>query len=367
MTRWWYALSIPLFLSCALAAQQVDVAPGIPVDAGTLRQWLHSNDPRLVAWAADSARRTHDDILLSAMPAMLEHVTMQPARDGDVSQAAQRRAILGLLDALIQTNTPVPVAAINAIVPWFPAQAAILLSRQSLSESRQTLEDWTYSADRGWNGRVLARIASMMLAKDPSRSHGIIDGQSVSFVASVVAASEEDLRIAVSANGNMDALSGGGNPCGDSLGRSLAAGWPQVYAYDLVENDRQDPAETIVDLDGDRIASRRFKENQPWGTCNGVQPLNPMNRERLIAHWLGISVTEMSWQPVKVFEIAWTGQVAYQQQLGMIVANERKKLHTTVELLHQRGFLTEEEAATVSPRLTVATECYMTPCPLQVQ
>jgi hypothetical protein len=71
------------------------------------------------------------------------------------------------LDALIQENAQVPVSTIVAIAPRFPAQAAILISRLPLSESRSTLGDWTLNNGGSWASGMLARIALMMLAKDP--------------------------------------------------------------------------------------------------------------------------------------------------------------------------------------------------------
>jgi hypothetical protein len=42
------------------------------------------------------------------MPELLEHWTMPPDYGGDESQAAPRRAVLAILDALIQENAVVP-------------------------------------------------------------------------------------------------------------------------------------------------------------------------------------------------------------------------------------------------------------------
>lgn len=144
----------------------------------------------------------------------------------------------------------------------------------------------------------------------------------------------------------------------------LSPGWPQIYTYDLAENDPQASALIVVDLDGDRIVSRRFEENRPWGSCDGVEWLDPSTRHRLIAHWLGVQEKDMSWQPVESFTIVWTDKAAYQRQLGEITEAQREKLHVTVERLRQRGLLTEAEAATVSPRLIVTVQCEIDPCPL---
>jgi hypothetical protein len=359
-------LSLVLFLSAmagALAAQQPVITPETPVDYRILHQWLHSSDPRLIAWAADFARRTHDAKIVSEMPELLEHWTVPQAFGGDESQAAQRRAVAAVLDTLIQEGAQVPIPAVAAVAEFSPAEAAILIGRLPLSESRVTLQDWTYGATGSWNGRTLARIASMMLAKDPGPSRGIWNRTDLGFVASVVAASEEELQITVASVETGHEGTGSGT-CGDYFGRKASPGWPQVYTYALVENDPQARAPVVVDLDGDRIVSMRAEENGGWGSCYGVQWLDPSTRHRLIAHWLGVKEGEMSWQPVEGSTIVWTDKEAYQRQLGEITEAQREKLHATVDALRQRGLLSESEALTVAPRLIVTVQCEIKPCPL---
>ncbi|WP_162539193.1 hypothetical protein [Granulicella sp. WH15] len=352
--------------TCSVAAQESLITAETPVDDGVLHQWLHSGDPRLIAWAADFARRTHDAKIVSEMPALLEHWVDPKALSGDESEAAQRRAIEAVLDTLIQENTQVPASAITAIAASFPAQAAILIGRLPVSESLATLRGWTYGTTGGWFGFTLARIAAMMLAKNPGLSRDFFwvrDRGDVGFVASVVAASEEEVHITVSSSNEQPRI-GTGNACGDSWPHPLTPGWPQVYAYDLLENDPGATAPIVVDLERDRIVSRRFEENRPPGSCFGVRGLDPSTRHQLIAYWLGIPEKEMAWRPVEERTILWTNKAAYQHQLGEITEAEREKLHATVEALRQRGLLTEFEAERIAPRLVVSVQCEIKPCPL---
>jgi hypothetical protein len=363
MKSWLFA---PLFLSAmagALFAQEPLITPDTPVNSGVLHNWLHSGDARLVTWAADFARRTHDANIVAEMPALLDHWTIPRAYENDESQAAQRRAATAVLDALIQENAQVPPSTINAVAEFFPAQATILISHLPLSESRETLEDWTYGAEGFPGGHTLARVASMMLAKEPGPSRGFWNGNFVGFATGVVGASEEELHITITSSGGRGSGTGS-TACGDSMGRKTPAGWPQVYDYGLVENDPDAGAAIVVDLDGDRIAYTRVAENSGSGSCYFVEALDPTTRHRLIAHWLGVMDKDMSWQPVEASTILWTDKVAYEQKLGEITESQRQKLHATVEALHQRGFLTAGEAATVTPRLVVTVHCEIDPCPL---
>jgi hypothetical protein len=154
MKSLWFTPLFLLVLATVLNAQEPLVTTEKTVDNAILHQWLHGGDPRLIAWAADFARRNHNSEIVAEMPEILEHWTLPSAIGGDEyplgsitagrgSQAAQRRAVLAILDTLIQENTKVPVAAIDAIAPSFPAQASILIAQLPLSDSRSTLENWT--------------------------------------------------------------------------------------------------------------------------------------------------------------------------------------------------------------------------------
>jgi hypothetical protein len=71
----WSALPLVVAMAGTVFAQQPVITPETPVNSTILQQWLHSGDPRLVAWAADFARRTHDSEVVQQMPALLEHWT----------------------------------------------------------------------------------------------------------------------------------------------------------------------------------------------------------------------------------------------------------------------------------------------------
>jgi len=184
------------------------------------------------------------------------------------------------------------------------------------------------------------------------------------FVANVVAASEEELWIAVRSD---NAIEGPGESagCGDWPLSEIPNGWPETYTYDLVENDPEARTPCLVDLDGDRIVFRRWPEHARGGSCNAVAGLDPTTRHRLIAYWLGVHDREMSWNAFEPFTIKWTGKAAYQLQLGKIIESQREKLHATVDALCERGLMSEDEAKAFAPRLVVTVQCEITPCPLQ--
>jgi len=215
-------------------------------------------------------------------------------------------------------------------------------------------------------GKHLARIASMMLAKDPQGSRGFWGHDLIGFVASVVAASETEIRVAIKSDNSTEPGSGF-LMCGDWFGRKSPPGWPEVYSYDLGENDSEANALVVVELDGDRIVSQRSPVDAARGSCDGgVEELDPRTRHRLIAYWLGVADKDMAWQPVLGATIVWAGQANYEQRRGAMVESQRQKLRATVNALQQRGLLTKDEAAAVTPRLSVVVKCDIHPCPLNV-
>ncbi|MFT4113833.1 hypothetical protein [Silvibacterium sp.] len=336
-------------------------------DTATLHQWLHGDDPRLVAWAATEARERKDAALLAEISPVLEQEVLPPLYTDDW-HSSQAKVVSALLDALIQTSTPASARAIRMVNSRFPAQAALLASRLPEDQALPLLRVWLSDTDGGWAGAELQRVAAMLLAREPKSSGGQMyassDGATRSFVGRVVEDSEEAVQVRVSVDGSPSQLLGHGS-CGDFVGGPLEEGWPQVYIYDLVENDKNDPGVALVELGTDSIRARRFEENRPWGSCFGVQPLNAETRYSLLAYWVNADPKALTWRPEVHKGIRWTDEPTYESELGALVEGERRKLEATVRVLHDRGLLNDEEAEHLRPRLTVSILCDMKPCPLR--
>ena len=138
--------------------------------------------------------------------------------------------------------------------------------------------------------------------------------------------------------------------CGDWVGWKFPPGWPDVYVYDLVENSSDANGPLIVDVGGDRVATRRILVNRRGGSCDNPPRLDAYTRHRLIAYWLGVKRDDMAWQPVEPVTIRWTNKADYEQQVGKIVESQGQKLRATVDGLRQRGVLAGPSAP---PKLVV--------------
>lgn len=317
-----------------------------------LHQWLDSGSPRLVAWAGYFARVNNDATILSEIPALLAHWPEPPVLTTTVrgqSMFAQQ----SLLDAVIQRNTDVPLSTITAFAPEYPIQAAILVSRKPLSETSFQLDQWYRSGGDPWQGRTLARIAAMMLAKSPPSS----------FIADVLSRAEEKLTISVRLESGGYGI-GLGAGCGDSIGMGVPNGWPPISAYMAEENNQNSSGPILVQVGDDRIAYTRYSAFGGSGSCYGVQPLNAQTRHRLISYWLATSPRDMSWHAEEFHTIVWTSQEQYLHDLAVEVETQRALLRATVESLRAAKLLNANDADAAQPQLTLVIRCDAKPCPL---
>jgi hypothetical protein len=361
MNRAW-CVFVFLLVAGSVSAQEPQITSDTVLDSATLEKWLHGDDPRLIAWAADYTRRNPNPEILQEMPPLVEHwsIPLDYARNWTLS--LQIQAYMAVLDTLIQANVSVPIYLIDQIAPFFPAQAAILISRHPLSASRSTLFDWTWQLP-GRSGASLARIAAMMLASDADGSDGARSRELVQLVGKVVSDSETEVRVTLVSPGQGEGSGGSTTSCGDGGGSRITSGWPEVFAYDLRENIPDSTTLVVVELDGDRIVSRRRPVNDFWGSCDSdlVEALDAITRHRLIAYWLGVPDEDMDWQPTLDATIVWAGESDYEQRLGGIVESQREKLRATVSALKQRGYLGDWA---VVPPLSIRVSCMIDPCPL---
>jgi hypothetical protein len=341
-------------------AQEPQITSEMNVDAGTLHNWLHSGDPRLIAWAGDFARRRHNAEILSEIPGMLEHWSMLPKAGGNEEESAQRRAILSLLDGVIQDNVEVSLPAIERIADVFPAQAVLLIHRLPMERLKSTLMMWAFDGNDSISS-VRARTVAMMLAKNPDPDPD--------FVSRVLGGFVQHVTIQIVSPKSVLGEEGFGGPCGDSLGTPLAAGWPQVYAYSLLENDSNveshgDGISPIVKVGGHSISAVRRKENAGWGSCSSQQT-DPGFRHELIAYWLGVRPSEMQWKPYESTTVKWSTKAAYERELGAWLEADRVRMSGFLQQLRERGLLGENVAYEKFPQISVRIECHIYPCPLR--
>jgi hypothetical protein len=321
-----------------------------------IKNWLHSDDPRLVAFGARFASESDDEGEITALLGMVER--WNPAQRNPVPDEDHLLAMSEVLHALIQRKAEVPPAGLSAVALYFPDQAAILASRLRLEDATPLLEGWYESGenvDRKRSGRevaarlLLARVAAMMLSKAPTQS----------LVASLLAQSEEWLTVSVPSQGfsAVNRLSGDTNAsgqCGDEAVDPEKAEWPPLWRYTLEENaPGGDDGVIVADAGGDVITYRRMSENVHVGYCYAPRPLDNENRHRLLAEMLGVDEKEMLWQSRKQIPIQWKSGEQFRQELSGLVGKEEAALRATVSEFYTKGLLTRSQLDSIRPKLHV--------------
>ena len=352
------AISLVLFFLSLAAAYSQDprIDPEANVDPAMLHTWLHSGDPRLIAWAADFARRRHELALISEIPGLLEHWSMPPMAGGYQEQAAQRSAVLALLDAIIQENVQVPIPVIRRIFGEFPAQALLQIQRHPLEKSRSTLMDWAFPADSPIVS-MRSRAAAMILASHPNPD----------LTYTVLKSLAQHVTIHIVPNG-AGFGAGFSTSCGDSSPIPPTPGWPVVYAYSLFERSQETGSESkdtipIARLGSHSIHADRYDENRGGGGCWTPQS-DAAFRHELIAYWLGIKTNDMKWQPEESLDVVWTTKAAYERQVGAFLEEDRVRMLGTRHQLLGKGLLDEHHIDSTFPQITIRIECDISPCPL---
>ena len=344
-------------LTAPILAQEPQVTPDTRVDTATLDNWLHSGNPRLIAWAADFARRRHDGKILADIPPLLQHWSMPPLAGGYEEQAAQRRAVLALLDCIIQENVKAPLPVIEAIAQEFPAQAVLLIQRIPLKSSQSTLMDWTFQHDAPISGGR-SQAAAMILAATPDSD----------FVYHVLGGLVQHVTIRIIPRGSGFGYGSGSTSCGDSFGLPPTPGWPVVYTYHLEQRDgssRNESSNTIpiVKIGNRKMEALRYEENRGWGECTTPQS-DASFRHELVAYWLGIEPEKMTWQPDQTFDVVWTTRSAYEREVGAQIEEDRVKMSRTLQQLLNRRLIDEKMIDGSFPQISIRIECDVTPCPL---
>jgi hypothetical protein len=331
------------------AATQTDDAMKAQASPANIQAWLQSKDPRFIAWGAYFARENNDAAALDLASQLVNESLYKGGLNRLSTAGPQHEAMLEILDALIERNTAVSADTLSYLWSVFPVQSAILASRLPAADTTSLLMQWYYNGRE--NPHRLSRVAAMLLAKSPPPG----------FAASILTDSEELLSIMVVSNehefGGSGSMSSG---CSDGGSSTKEIGWPELFSYQLEENDSSRADLVLVEAGGDRITWQRLPGDHGWGSCYGVRPLSAETRHHLLSEMLGVPDSAMPWPTRQNVTIVWRSKDQFQQDLGAAIEAEDAKLQQTVQAFQSSSLITPQEATTVIPRLTISIK-YSTP------
>jgi len=321
-----------------------------------LQQWLHSGQPRLVAWAATLAREHQDKTALVDAPEILRDWPRDPLT-GEISKTREQRdAVSALLDAMIQLKMPVTsIPAFEAIERTFTAQTAILAAYAPEETRKELFARWLSFDSLRVNvvdpSGVLGRVAAMFSALHPPPG----------FALSILKNAEEQVYILIVREGSKFERKGYGigGPCADTLGKSVAPGWPVVFRYALDERSVNGPGvvpskdQVLIQAGGRQIAWQRSPSNQGYGSCTGVAALTAEVRHELLAEMLDEPESALPWPVRATRTIVWQDEQQVQLAIGKIVEKESSKQRQTLLALMEKGLIMPDEVEASMPKIVV--------------
>lgn len=353
-------LRLPLQL---LAVGLATLAHGqtVPTQATTdeIDQWLHSGEPRMVAWGATFAAKDTDAAEVPILAMLAEKYQALPSQQYDskgmyVPRTPEQKerfdSMQVVLDSLIQLHGTMSHEAIEAVLPDFPAQALTLFGRMPEPERSQFAEVVYDTRDRsvqpydwhrlGYLQMIHLAAAILALNPPPGFNASLLNEVTVKLIVTVV--DVVDRR-----NDGM----GVGGPCGDSFGLVEAPGWPEPYTYVVEQGPGSDrlPSDDVLVPGNPHITSRRARSSSSCSTLAGLTSAERLliaQKEAGPGAILGITARQYD-------TLQYPGAAGYPAALAAVLDAHEKPFRILAAALADRALLTQAEAAKAFPNLIV--------------
>jgi hypothetical protein len=312
------------------------------------REWLHSGEPRLVAWGAHEALVSRNpylvpDLLFLAnqwQPLLPRERCDWACGDLTAEQKDQRLGMIAVLDALIQMNVAVPADSLRNLAPDFGNAVAIFLARMPSDESAP-LSMQFYRDMASVNSYSLQYVSAALLALHPSGE----------FATDLLSNTTVQARVVIM-QPNADGVGFGSGGSGYFSGGNPREDWPKIGQYRM-RKEKED-GDFVVVGGIDPIYARRQEANYCLDNdCNmafGVA-LGPEERRRLVAEMLGVKPEEIAWETFVETTIEYRSMEQFHTALLAFVEQQEQKYRETAEALAERELFEESEVLHSLPRL----------------
>jgi hypothetical protein len=361
-----------LLLSAHGIAQEENISVDSSVTPEQIKEWLQSNDSRLVAWGAYFSSKSDDPINADVYTTIMARRLAQwipPANHRDITVPDDQpfriseAAIEAILDALIVKKQTVPSISIAPIVLRFPTEALILASRLPGEDRPLFLEQWwqqrASAPDQQYLQNKIANtnreiLAAMLLAKDPPPG----------FAASVIAEYVDQQSFWVLDNELEKQKLEGGRllPCQEAartplppispMAERMLREWPPQIRYILSDPSSPAAGELLVDAGGQQIIYSRISGLTVPPECSRLK-LSMETLYAILAEMTGLDDKARPWQTHEDVIHIWKSDEGFLSALKLRIQSEESKLKMIVNALEMRGYLTPDEAHTARPRLRV--------------
>jgi hypothetical protein len=309
----------------------------------TIESWLHSDDPRLVAWGAHDALLARDKSLLPDLLNLASqwNTASEPTADArrkplSQAQVDTRDAMAAVVDTLIQMGATVPAETLRNLSPDFGNATAIFLTRISADDAQPLAYDFYHAPSE--KGYGLQSVSAALLTQQPPSG----------FAADLLESITVQAEVVVMHSGAPAFGSGSAGDCFREL-PVVRKDWPVTGQYRL-SKAKSDGAVVVVRGVDPIYATRELSTTYSDDWCPGPY-LGPSERQRLIAQMLGIPPESMPWRTNVQTNSEFISQEQFDLEFHRFIEDEEKKYRDTAAALASRGLLNDEEAQQSAPKL----------------
>jgi hypothetical protein len=312
------------------------------------REWLHSGEPRLVAWGAHEALVSRNPFLIPDLLFLANQWQPLHSKEqcdwacGDLTaeQKDQRLAMAAVLDALIQLNVEVPADSLRNLGPDFGNAVAIFLARMPNDQSAPLNMEF-YRRSPPAVPYSLQYVSAALLALHPTAE----------FARDLLSNTTVEARVVIMLPDAGGVGFGSSGSCGPSDAKPLED-WPKIGQYRL-RKERGD-GDFVVVGGIDPVYAAREKANFYFDNeCSMAfgLALGPEERRRLIAEMLEVKPEEIPWKTLVETTIEYRSMEQFHTALLAFVEAQEQMYRETAEALEQRDLFEESDILHSLPRL----------------
>ena len=309
------------------------------VSSNLASSWLASSDPRTVAWGAYVALRDHRAELI---PQLIELTRQYDVGARSYVPTDGHRAMLAILDALVQFGVKTQARDAARLFPEFPLHSILLLSHASDDATSSLLDIFETKSEEPI---VWLAVGNLLYERDNPE-----------FVADVWSGLTIHVSLRVHMPNSEGRLGlGTGVSCGSFIVEKEKEIWPKIGTYgasvtvadgEVVLARGPDPVyygRVVLEFYDPRISSF---------PCGPIFDLDLL-RQRYLAGLLDFSQEK---PPIRAYmgeEIIWTNDAKYLDEVKAIVETKESELESTAKRLRKCDLLPKSTDGARQPKIDI--------------
>lgn len=292
--------------------------------------WLDSGDPRLAAWGASAILAEKRTNLLPRLEDIVASYTRPRGPSSGDGNRDQLRALVPMLDAVIQLEGRLPAKVLERLDGSLNTQEMLLLKELPWGEAgpiwKALYQPGSSTDDRS------TRVAAEMLAQHPPPG----------FAADLLRRSKVQANVIVFTPGGVGSGSGSSSSCCGGV-RRQAADWPEAGSYAFQDSAKKDGAKLWLEGEDPIYLVREVNRTYWPSVCGGFSGLTDAMRLHLVGTMLHSDQLTNSLQPNAEVRIEFHGREEYRAQVAAFVEGQQEAFAKVTTALTIQGLMTEDE------------------------